>query len=488
MSLPTDNVPPKIPSDDIFSAASIQSIKTEALVVNNVSINDTLVIEKIINGSLVITDALIEGAGTINGVVVERHASRHAFNGEDPLTPGILGDITEISTTSQEGTSSRIPRPDHVHTHGEQTGSFLHALATTVSNGFMSSSDFNLVQNLTGYNDPPESLGVPFPGSSTLFARSDHVHAHGNQSGGTLHAVATQLQNGFMSTEDYDKLLNLNPYDLPPNDVSENPNSGISPNYARADHEHVHGELGGGNLHQNATQEQNGFMSSEDKLKLDEFIPSDDDPQNVAEFSDKGTAPNYSRANHVHAHGELGEGIYHEDATITTSGFLNANEKKILNQLSVITPGNLGINGTLTVSNYSYLIIELTSVISTGVGITNLLDAYTTVENVGINLNSETGRITVDFDGVYKILMNPVLLSQSEDYCTFSIEIINDPGPVGSNGYSTYYSGGKTTCSLSTIISLTAGDSILPAITIFEGPGVSTSIDTRTFLTMYKIG
>src|SRR5690606_1076671 len=35
---------------------------------------------------------------------------------------------------------------------------------------------------------------------------ADHVHAHGNQTGGTLHAVATTGTAGFMSPEDKAKL------------------------------------------------------------------------------------------------------------------------------------------------------------------------------------------------------------------------------------------------------------------------------------------
>jgi hypothetical protein len=43
-------------------------------------------------------------------------------------------------------------------------------------------------------------------GVSTSVARSDHVHAHGNQTLGTLHAVATAIVNGFMSATDKTKL------------------------------------------------------------------------------------------------------------------------------------------------------------------------------------------------------------------------------------------------------------------------------------------
>lgn len=43
-------------------------------------------------------------------------------------------------------------------------------------------------------------------GSSNSLARADHVHAHANQGGGSLHAVATGSANGFMSSADKSKL------------------------------------------------------------------------------------------------------------------------------------------------------------------------------------------------------------------------------------------------------------------------------------------
>ena len=43
-------------------------------------------------------------------------------------------------------------------------------------------------------------------GSSTSFARADHQHAHGNRAGGSLHTIATVVANGFMSASDKTKL------------------------------------------------------------------------------------------------------------------------------------------------------------------------------------------------------------------------------------------------------------------------------------------
>ena len=53
----------------------------------------------------------------------------------------------------------------------------------------------------------PLSVGASnLEGSAHSAARSDHVHAHGDQAGGSLHALATTLVAGFMSESDKTKL------------------------------------------------------------------------------------------------------------------------------------------------------------------------------------------------------------------------------------------------------------------------------------------
>lgn len=55
-------------------------------------------------------------------------------------------------------------------------------------------------------DDEPEAIGTAAPGASEEAARADHVHAHGNQSGGSLHPdVVAGANSGFMSGAD--KLL-----------------------------------------------------------------------------------------------------------------------------------------------------------------------------------------------------------------------------------------------------------------------------------------
>lgn len=93
-------------------------------------------------GGNAITNAL-----TVNGVTIESHASRHLPNGADPLTTGIP---STINTTNSEGIANAFSRQDHVHAHGNQTSATHHAAATTIANGFMSSSDKSKLDGISG--------------------------------------------------------------------------------------------------------------------------------------------------------------------------------------------------------------------------------------------------------------------------------------------------------------------------------------------------
>ncbi len=48
----------------------------------------------------------------------------------------------------------------------------------------------------------PAAVGTAAAGSGTEASKDDHVHAHGNQSGGTLHSAANSSMAGFMSAAD----------------------------------------------------------------------------------------------------------------------------------------------------------------------------------------------------------------------------------------------------------------------------------------------
>ena len=59
--------------------------------------------------------------------------------------------------------------------------------------------------NARACDDTPEPVDeTGGAGASTKYSRCDHVHAHGDLTGGNLHDVASSSSEGFMSTAHFD--------------------------------------------------------------------------------------------------------------------------------------------------------------------------------------------------------------------------------------------------------------------------------------------
>ena len=211
----------------------------------------------------------ITNVGTVDGVDVSAHASRHLPNGADPLATGVPA---SIGSANAAGTANAFSRQDHVHNHGAQTDPTHHAVASTTDNGFMSAVDKTKLDAATNLNTAnaivkrdvngdfsahdltvnqingitvedhsdrhlpngadPLTTGVPSTigtanseGTANAFSRQDHVHNHGAQTDPTHHAVASTTDNGFMSAADKVKINNLT-NDKTANTVYAGPASG----------------------------------------------------------------------------------------------------------------------------------------------------------------------------------------------------------------------------------------------------------------------
>ncbi len=125
----------------------------------------------------------------------------------------------------------------------------------------------------TPSNANPQNVAsaTPSAGVSGAYSRADHIHAHGSLAGGTLHAEATQSIPGFLSAADKTKLDSMAAADEAPQAISTSSTLGASTQYAREDHVHAHGNLAGGTLHANAVSGGTaGFMTGVDKQLIDE--------------------------------------------------------------------------------------------------------------------------------------------------------------------------------------------------------------------------
>lgn len=126
-----------------------------------------------------------------------------------------FGSPVAVGTANADGISASAPHADHVHAHGNQSVDTLHALAVAgVSHGFIDKADKTKLDGVAaGATNTPLSAATPLdvgtaaPGSGTAASKNDHVHGHGNQLGGSLHALAISGgADGFFSGADKLKL------------------------------------------------------------------------------------------------------------------------------------------------------------------------------------------------------------------------------------------------------------------------------------------
>lgn len=159
-----------------------------------------------------------------------------------------------VGTANAVGTGAAAAREDHVHSHDNQAGGALHALAVAAgAAGFMSGADKTKLDgvasgatNTSLSSVTPSAVGTAAPGVATAASRYDHVHAHGAQAAdATMHAAATTSVAGFMTAADKTKIdgiatgatANAASASVPtPVGIAAN---GAQSQYARGDHAHA---------------------------------------------------------------------------------------------------------------------------------------------------------------------------------------------------------------------------------------------------------
>ena len=103
--------------------------------------------DRAMGGSLSMGTHAITNVSTVNGVTVEAHAARHNPGAIDGLATGVP---VAIGVTGAEGDAISFARSNHVHAHGAQSDGSMHAIATTGAAGFMPQFDGNPLHALLG--------------------------------------------------------------------------------------------------------------------------------------------------------------------------------------------------------------------------------------------------------------------------------------------------------------------------------------------------
>ena len=147
----------------------------------------------------------ITNVNLIDGVDVSAHVTRHLPNGADPLTTAAPLVSLDANTTNSTGTANSLARSDHSH---DILAGIVSTQTPDQANAEGSSANLARADHVHNIpSGLPVQIGTSnSSGSAASFALSDHIHSHGAQTSGTLHAVVTTLVNGFMSFVDKVKL------------------------------------------------------------------------------------------------------------------------------------------------------------------------------------------------------------------------------------------------------------------------------------------
>jgi pectin methylesterase-like acyl-CoA thioesterase len=399
------------------------------------------------SGNLNLAGNNITNVGLFNGFDVSAHASRHAFNGVDPLPAGTNSDIKELSdSVSSAGISNTlVPRADHVHAHGNRGGGSLHATATTSTAGFISSTDklklngieagatnttastrspLNVFVGATSAGissevsryDHQHSVTTAAPtgsllttstnteGSATSLARSDHVHAIAS-------AVPSQVipdqtnaignSTGFARADHIHNIPSGIPVSL---DANSSTSQGAAASFAISNHSHA--IASGPPIQQTITNSvltgTSGSFARADHVHT--FLTGT--PVTIGTGNYLGTSTAFARSDHIHYHGIQVDGNMHAVATSVTAGFMSASDKSKLDTVEDSATANpttfLSLTTTVTTTS-------LTDTALTSTTLTPAAGNYIVMFSAGHIGNTNANRTTT-----FSVYIDSVQVSDSE--------------------------------------------------------------------------
>jgi hypothetical protein len=144
-------------------------------------------------------DAAVEGTG--DGL--SRRDHQHG------VATGTPTGIVEIADAGTEGTGSDLARVDHTHPVGTPGAPVDITKAAAAAGTAVVPAREDHKHDVTTAAAIELTDSTNAEGTATTLSRSNHTHAHGNRSGGSLHAAATPSVAGFISAADKTKLDTL---------------------------------------------------------------------------------------------------------------------------------------------------------------------------------------------------------------------------------------------------------------------------------------
>lgn len=185
----------------------------------------------LVNGSRTMANDLdmggndINNVATVDGVDVSAHAARHLPNGADPLATGIASTISD--STNSIGTANALARQDHVHAHGNRGGGTLHAAVTASVNGFMIAADKAKLDTIeANAKDDQSAAEVPYS-NATSGMSATNVQAALDENDARLDAIEGETYVNSFNTRTGDVVPLASDYDADQIDY-DNATSGLT--------------------------------------------------------------------------------------------------------------------------------------------------------------------------------------------------------------------------------------------------------------------
>ena len=245
---------------------SIDSTKVEDDSLTSADVqNETLKNEDIANDAGIELKKLDNTGATIGDFV--RLAPDGIWKPLPQDAPNYSSTAQTIGTTSSAGTATTVARGDHVHAHGMQTDGTLHAIGTTDTPGFISTTDktnLNAAYSHTSATNNPHSVTKDQVGLNNVDNTSD---ANKPISTATQTALNGK-EDAFAKSTAFNKNFGTGTITT----IGTTASLGTSTDIPRFDHVHPHGIQTDETLHALATTSAHGFLSAADKQRLDEFV------------------------------------------------------------------------------------------------------------------------------------------------------------------------------------------------------------------------
>ena len=220
---------------------------------------------RVLGGNLQMGSYSITGVNLINSINIASHGSRHLPGGSDALTTGTP---STIGVTNQIGSIAAFARQDHIHAHGDQAGGTLHALVTATVSGFMSAPDKVILDNIISLTQSLTNKGIT---GSTNYVESNALKTTTNPV--FIVAAAPSVNQVLMAISataaTWQTISTGTPSTIGTVSQSEAPRVWAGQNDMRR-----HGGQPGRSKHASASTTSAGFMSSADKVILNNITSS----------------------------------------------------------------------------------------------------------------------------------------------------------------------------------------------------------------------